>query len=130
MDRGQGIPFEGNYSQWLEAKAKRLEEEKKNQSAAAKAVSLELEWIRSNPKAKGNKSKARLKRYDELLLSAAPTEMRTEGQIYIPPGPRLGDVVIDVQGVRKSFGDRLLVDNLEFNLPKAGIVGVIGKIHS
>lgn len=126
LDRGQGIPFEGNYSQWLEAKAKRLEEEKKNQSAAAKAVSLELEWIRSNPKAKGNKSKARLKRYDELLLSAAPTEMRTEGQIYIPPGPRLGDVVIDVQGVRKSFGDRLLVDNLEFNLPKAGIVGVIG----
>lgn len=119
--------MKGNYSQWLEAKAKRLEEEKKNQSAAAKAVSLELEWIRSNPKAKGNKSKARLRRYDELLLAAAPTEMRNEGQIYIPPGPRLGDVVIDVQGVRKSFGDRMLIDNLDFNLPKAGIVGVIGK---
>ncbi|KAL7520930.1 hypothetical protein ACHAWX_005622 [Stephanocyclus meneghinianus] len=126
LDRGQGIPFEGNYSQWLEAKAKRLEEEKKNQSAAAKAVSLELEWIRSNPKAKGNKSKARLRRYDELLLAAAPQEMRTEGQIYIPPGPRLGDVVIDVQGVRKAFGERMLIDNLDFNLPKAGIVGVIG----
>lgn len=122
------VSFTGNYSQWLEAKAKRLEEEKKNQSAAAKAVSIELEWIRSNPKAKGNKSKARLKRYDELLLAAAPTEMRNEGQIYIPPGPRLGDVVIDVQGVRKSFGDRMLIDNLEFNLPKAGIVGVIGEI--
>jgi sulfate-transporting ATPase len=90
-------------------------------------VSVELEWIRSNPKAKGNKSKARLRRYDELLLAAAPTEMRNEGQIYIPPGPRLGDVVIDVQGVRKSFGDRMLIDDLEFNLPKAGIVGVIGK---
>lgn len=126
MDRGQGIPFEGNYSQWLEAKNKRLEGEKKSQSAAAKAVAAELEWVRSNPKAKGTKSKARLKRYDELLLSAAPTELRNEGQIYIPPGPRLGDVVIDVSGVRKSFGDRLLIDNLEFSLPKAGIVGVIG----
>jgi len=127
LDRGQGIPFEGNYSQWLEAKNKRLDEEKKSQSAAAKAVAAELEWVRSNPKAKGTKSKARLKRYDELLLAAAPKEMRTEGQIYIPPGPRLGDVVIDVHGVRKSFGDRLLIDDLEFSLPKAGIVGVIGE---
>ena len=126
LDRGQGIPFEGNYSQWLEAKNKRLEGAKKSMTAAAKAVSAELEWVRSNPKAKGTKSKARLRRYDELLLAAAPTEMRTEGQIYIPPGPRLGDVVIDVSGVRKAFGDRLLIDNLEFNLPKAGIVGVIG----
>ena len=126
LDRGQGIPFEGNYSQWLEAKNKRLEGEKKSETAAAKAVSAELEWVRSNPKAKGTKSKARLRRYDELLLAAAPSEMRTEGQIYIPPGPRLGDVVIDVHGVRKAFGDRLLIDNLEFNLPKAGIVGVIG----
>ena len=126
LDRGQGIPFEGNYSQWLEAKNQRLEGEKKAGTAAQKAVAAELEWVRSNPKAKGTKSKARLKRYDELLLAAAPTEMRTEGQIYIPPGPRLGDVVIDVNGVRKAFGDRLLVDNLEFSLPKAGIVGVIG----
>lgn len=126
LDRGQGIPFEGNYSQWLDAKNKRLEGEKKADTAAAKAVAAELEWVRSNPKAKGVKSKARLRRYDELLLAAAPTEMRTEGQIYIPPGPRLGDVVIDVAGVRKAFGDRLLFDGLEFNLPKAGIVGVIG----
>ena len=126
LDRGQGIPFEGNYSDWLSAKNARLEGEKKSNTAAAKAVSAELEWVRSNPKAKGTKSKARLKRYDELLLAAAPTEMRTEGQIYIPPGPRLGDVVIDMHGVRKAFGERLLIDGLEFNLPKAGIVGVIG----
>jgi ATP-binding cassette ChvD family protein len=126
LDRGQGIPFEGNYSNWLSAKNARLEGEKKSNTAAAKAVSAELEWVRSNPKAKGTKSKARLKRYDELLLAAAPTEMRTEGQIYIPPGPRLGDVVIDMHGVRKAFGERLLIDGLEFNLPKAGIVGVIG----
>mmetsp|Transcript_16502 Transcript_16502/g.26953 ORF Transcript_16502/g.26953 Transcript_16502/m.26953 type:complete len:653 (-) Transcript_16502:59-2017(-) len=126
LDRGQGIPFEGNYSQWLDAKNKRLEGEKKSQSAAAKAVAAELEWVRSNPKAKGTKSKARLKRYDELLLASAPTELRNEGQIYIPPGPRLGDVVIDVSGVKKAFGERLLIDNLEFSLPKAGIVGVIG----
>lgn len=126
LDRGQGIPFEGNYSQWLEAKNKRLEGEKKSQTAAAKAVAAELEWVRSNPKAKGTKSKARLRRYDELLLAAAPTELRNEGQIYIPPGPRLGDVVIDVSDVKKAFGDRLLIDNLEFSLPKAGIVGVIG----
>ena len=104
LDRGEGIPFEGNYSGWLEAKNKRLIEEKKDQSAAAKAVSTELEWIRSNPKAKGNKSKARLKRYDELLLAAAPKEMRNAGQIYIPPGPRLGDVVIEAQNVKKAFG--------------------------
>lgn len=126
LDRGQGIPFEGNYSDWLSAKNSRLEGEKKSNTAAAKAVSAELEWVRSNPKAKGTKSKARLKRYDELLLASAPTEMRTEGQIYIPPGPRLGDVVIDMHGVRKAFGERLLIDGLEFNLPKAGIVGVIG----
>ena len=110
----------------MDAKNKRLEGEKKSNTAAAKAVAAELEWLRSNPKAKGTKSKARLKRYDELLLSAAPTELRNEGQIYIPPGPRLGDVVIDVNGVRKAFGDRLLIDDLEFSLPKAGIVGVIG----
>lgn len=86
LDRGEGIPFEGNYSGWLEAKNTRLEEEKKQESAAAKAVKAELEWVRSNPKAKGNKSKARLKRYDELLAAAAPNELRNGGQIYIPPG--------------------------------------------
>lgn len=126
LDRGEGIPFEGNYSGWLEAKNKRLEEEKKSQSAAAKAVAAELEWVRSNPKAQGNKSKARLKRYDELLAAAAPQELRQEGQIYIPPGPRLGDVVINVNDLKKSFDNRLLIDDLEFSLPAAGIVGIVG----
>ena len=126
LDRGEGIPFEGNYSNWLEAKNRRLEAEKKEQSAVAKAVAAELEWVRSNPKAKGNKSKARLKRYDELLLAAAPKEVRNSGQIYIPPGPRLGDVVIDVSDLKKSFEERLLIDGLEFSLPQAGIVGVVG----
>ena len=111
----------------MEAKNKRLEGEKKAESAAAKAVAAELEWVRSNPKAKGNKSKARLKRYDELLASTnAPKDLRTNAQIYIPPGPRLGDVVIDANGVRKAFGDRMLINDLEFSLPPAGIVGVIG----
>jgi len=126
LDRGEGIPYEGNYSSWLEAKNKRLEGEKKDQTAASKAVTSELEWLRSNPKAKGNKSKARLNRYDELLLAAAPTELRNSGQIYIPPGPRLGDQVIDVTGLRKSFGDRLLLDDVTFSVPPGGIVGVIG----
>lgn len=126
LDRGKGIPHKGNYSSWLEAKDKRLKEERKSETAAAKAVATELEWIRTNPKAKGNKSKARLNRYEELLDAAAPKELRQAGQIYIPPGPRLGDVVIDVDNLRKSYGNRLLFDNLEFSLPPAGIVGVIG----
>jgi len=126
LDRGEGLPHEGNYASWLEAKNNRLVSEKKSESASAKAVAAELEWLRSNVKAKGNKSKARLNRYDELLAAAAPNEMRNAGQIYIPPGPRLGDVVIDVSHLRKSFGDRLLIDDLNFSLPKAGIVGVVG----
>eukprot|EP00545_Synedropsis_sp_CCMP1620_P011551 CAMPEP_0119014196 /NCGR_PEP_ID=MMETSP1176-20130426/9408_1 /TAXON_ID=265551 /ORGANISM="Synedropsis recta cf, Strain CCMP1620" /LENGTH=654 /DNA_ID=CAMNT_0006967347 /DNA_START=75 /DNA_END=2039 /DNA_ORIENTATION=+ len=126
LDRGEGFPFEGNYSAWLEAKNKRLEGEKKSESAAARAVKSELEWVRSNPKARATKSKARLNRYDELLLAAAPTELRSAGQIYIPPGPRLGDVVVDVENVRKSFGDRLLIDGMDFSLPQNAIVGVIG----
>lgn len=126
LDRGAGIPHEGNYAAFLEAKTKRLVEEKKQETAAAKAVQNELEWIRTNPKAKGNKSKARLNRYEELLAAAAPKEMRNAGQIYIPPGPRLGDVVVDVKNLRKSFGDRMLIDDLTFSLPPAGIVGVIG----
>jgi sulfate-transporting ATPase len=126
LDRGAGIPHEGNYSDFLEAKTKRLEQEKKIETAAGRAVSNELEWIRSNPKAQGNKSKARLNRYEELLAAAAPNEMRIAGQIYIPPGPRLGDVVIDVTNLKKSFGDRLLIDDLSFSLPKAGIVGIVG----
>jgi sulfate-transporting ATPase len=126
LDRGEGIPHEGNYSSWLEAKNKRLTQEKKQETASAKAVGAELEWLRSNPKAKGNKSKARLTRYEELLAAAAPTELRNAGQIYIPPGPRLGDVVFNCKNVRKSFGDRLLIDDLNFEFPKAGIVGVVG----
>lgn len=126
LDRGEGIPYEGNYSGWLEAKSNRLAGEKKEETAAAKAVATELEWIRSNPKSQGNKSKARLKRYEELLAAAAPKELRNAGQIYIPPGPRLGDVVIDVNDLRKSFDNRLLIDGLEFSLPAAGIVGVVG----
>ena len=126
MDRGKGYPHEGNYETFLEMKTKRLEEEKKQSTAAAKAVSNELEWIRSNPKAKGNKSKARLNRYEELLAAAAPTELRNAGQIYIPPGPRLGNEVVEVVNLKKSFGDRLLIDDLSFSLPPAGIVGVVG----
>lgn len=126
LDRGEGIPHEGNYSKWLETKKNRFEAEKKQESANAKAVQAELEWIRSNPKAKGNKSKARLNRYEELLAAAAPKELRNSGQIWIPPGPRLGDIVVDVNNLRKSFEGRLLIDDLSFAMPKTGIVGVVG----
>jgi energy-dependent translational throttle protein EttA len=126
LDRGVGIPHKGNYSSWLEAKNKRLAEERKEDTAAAKAVASELEWIRSNPKAKSKKSKARLTRYEELLQAAAPRELRNSGQIYIPPGPRLGGVVIDIKNLKKSFEGRLLFDGLDLSIPTAGIVGVIG----
>lgn len=126
LDRGEGIPFEGNYSAWLESKNNRLADEKKQQTNAAKAVAAELEWVRSNPKGRAAKSKARLNRYDELLLAAAPKELINAGQIYIPPGPRLGDVVVDVENVRKAFGERLLIDGMEFSLPPNAIVGVVG----
>ena len=126
LDRGEGIPHEGNYSKWLETKNKRFAEEKKQETANAKAIQAELEWIRSNPKAKGNKSKARLNRYEELLAAAAPKELRNSGQIWIPPGPRLGDVVLEVNNLRKSFDGRLLINDLSFSMPKSGIVGVIG----
>jgi energy-dependent translational throttle protein EttA len=126
LDRGKGYPHEGNYETFLETKTKRLADEQKQESAASRAVTNELEWIRTNPKAKGNKSKARLSRYDELLVAAAPKEMRNAGQIYIPPGPRLGNQVVEVNNLRKSFGDRLLIDDLSFSLPPAGIVGVVG----
>jgi sulfate-transporting ATPase len=126
LDRGAGIPHEGNYADFLEGKERRLTQEKKEDSASAKAISSELAWIRTNPKSQGNKSKARLTRYDELLAAAAPKELRNAGQIYIPPGPRLGDVVVDVTNLKKSFGDRLLIDDLNFSLPPAGIVGVVG----
>jgi len=126
LDRGAGIPFEGNYSDWLEAKTLRLEGEKQSQTNAAKAVKAELEWVKSTPKAKTTKSKARLNRYEELLSAAAPKELRTTGQIFIPPGPRLGDVVVNVKGGRKQFGDKLLFDDVNFELPRSSICGIIG----
>lgn len=125
LDRGEGIPHKGNYSSWLAAKNARLMGEAKKETAQTRALATELEWIRSNPKAKGNKSKARLNRYEELL-TRTPSEVHTAGQIWIPPGPRLGNVVVDVQNLRKSFGDRLLMDDLTFSMPPAGILGVVG----
>lgn len=125
LDRGQGIPYEGNYTAWVEQKQKRMEQEGREDVARQKSLSRELEWVRSSPKARQAKSKARLKAYEELL---AQSENQQEGsaQIIIPTPPRLGDLVIEVTDLKKSFGDRMLVDNLSFQLPPAGIVGVIG----
>jgi len=125
LDRGQGKPFEGNYSSWLEQKAKQLKQEENEESARAKAMADELEWVRSSPKARQAKSKARLKAYDEMLATQSEKRQAT-AQIIIPAGPRLGDVVIEAVGLNKGFGDRLLIENLEFHLPKNGIVGIIG----
>lgn len=125
LDRGQGIPWQGNYSSWLEQKEKRLEQEKKAEQGRLKAMKEELEWVRSNPKGRQAKSKARMQRFEEL--SSSDYQKRAEtNEIYIAPGPRLGDLVIEAQGISKSFGDRLLYENVSFNLPKGGIVGVIG----
>jgi ATP-binding cassette ChvD family protein len=125
LDRGHGIPWEGNYSSWLEQKEQRLEIEAKQESARIKAMQQELEWVRSNPKARQAKSKARLARFDEL--SSQEVQKRNEtNEIYIPPGPHLGDLVIEAQGLRKSFGDKLLFDGLDFRLPRGGIVGILG----
>ncbi|OAH97654.1 energy-dependent translational throttle protein EttA [Methylomonas methanica] len=125
LDRGMGIPWEGNYSSWLEQKEKRLELEEKQESSRQKAMKAELEWVRSNQKGRHAKSKARLARFEEL--SSVETQKRNETQeIYIPPGPRLGDVVIEVDNISKGFGDRLLINNLSFKLPPGGIVGIIG----
>ena len=125
LDRGHGIPWEGNYSNWLEQKEKRLEIEEKQESARMKAMKAELEWVRTNPKGRHAKSKARLQRFEEL--SNQETQARNETkEIYIPPGPRLGDVVVEAEGIRKGFGDRLLIENLSFRLPPGGIVGIIG----
>jgi sulfate-transporting ATPase len=125
LDRGMGIPWEGNYSSWLEQKEKRLELEEKQESSRQKAMKAELEWVRSNQKGRHAKSKARLARFDEL--SSAEAQKRNETQeIFIPPGPRLGDVVIEGNDISKGFGERLLIDNLSFKLPPGGIVGIIG----
>ncbi|HOV03808.1 MAG TPA: energy-dependent translational throttle protein EttA, partial [Kaistiaceae bacterium] len=125
LDRGRGIPYEGNYSAYLEAKAKRLEQEGREEAARQRALSHEREWIASSPRARQAKSKARIKAYDELLKR---NEERTLGnaQIVIPAGPRLGDVVIEADHLSKGYGDRLLIDDLSFKLPPGGIVGVIG----
>ncbi|MGH8402513.1 MAG: energy-dependent translational throttle protein EttA, partial [Gammaproteobacteria bacterium] len=125
LDRGHGIPWQGNYSSWLEQKEKRLELEEKQETAHIKAMKQELEWVRTNPKGRHAKSKARLQRFEEL--SSTEFQKRNETQeLYIPPGPRLGDVVVEAKGLCKSFGDTLLFENLSFNLPPGGIVGVIG----
>ena len=125
LDRGHGIPWEGNYTSWLEQKEARLSQEQRQQDALAKTLKRELEWVRTNPKARQAKSKARLQRYEEL--SSQEFQKRNEtNEIYIPPGDRLGDLVIEAQQLRKGFGDRLLIDSLSFNLPAGGIVGIIG----
>ncbi len=125
LDRGYGIPWEGNYSSWLEQKEQRLEIEEKKEAARQRAIKTELEWVRSNPKARQAKAKARLQRFDELNSKEFQTRNETN-EIYIPPGPRLGDLVVEADGISKSFGDRLLFENLSFSLPPGGIVGVIG----
>ncbi|MEP0773012.1 MAG: energy-dependent translational throttle protein EttA [Acidobacteriota bacterium] len=125
LDRGQGIPWKGNYSSWLEQKQERLRREQKAESERQKTLERELEWIRMAPKARHAKGKARINAYQELL-TARPEEIARDLEIYIPPGPRLGDVVIEARGLAKGFGDRLLMENVNFSLPPGAIVGVIG----
>jgi ATP-binding cassette ChvD family protein len=125
LDRGRGIPFQGNYSSWLEQKTQRLEQEQRADKARAKTLAAELEWVRENPKGRRKKSKARLARYEELLAEDRNARLE-DVQIHIPAGPRLGSKVIEAADLRKGFGDRLLIEDLSFALPPAGIVGVIG----
>ena len=125
LDRGHGIPWEGNYTSWLEQKEARLEQEAKQEAARVRSMKHELEWVRSNPKGRHAKSKARLARFDELQSQEFQTRNETN-EIYIPPGERLGDQVIEAEGLKKAFGDNLLYENLSFNLPRGGIVGIIG----
>jgi len=125
LDRGEGIPWEGNYSSWLEQKEKRLEMEEKQEQSRIKSMKAELEWVRSNPKGRHAKSKARLARFEELTSKDYQKRNETN-ELFIPPGPRLGDLVVEANHVRKGFGDKLLVDDLNFNLPRGGIVGIIG----
>jgi ATP-binding cassette ChvD family protein len=125
LDRGRGIPFQGNYSSWLEQKQARLAQEEKQESARRRTLARELEWVRMSPRARHAKSKARLGAYEKLLAEEQNVKL-DRVEIHIPPGPRLGDVVIEARGVQKGFGDRLLVEDLTFSLPPAGIVGVIG----
>ncbi|MGE3665385.1 MAG: energy-dependent translational throttle protein EttA [Steroidobacteraceae bacterium] len=125
LDRGHGIPWQGNYSSWLEQKEKRLALEERERDALRKTLARELEWVRQNPKARQAKSKARQARYEELA-SREFQERNETNEIYIPPGERLGDLVIEAKNLRKAYGDRLLIDDLSFSLPKGGIVGIIG----
>ena len=125
LDRGHGIPWEGNYSSWLEQKQDRLKNEEAGEKARQKAMATELEWVRSNPKGRQAKSKARLRQFDEIS-SAQYQKQNETNEIYIPPGPRLGDVVLEVNNLKKGFGEKLLIDGLSFQLPPGGIVGVIG----
>ena len=125
LDRGQGIPYEGNYSSWLEQKQKRLSVEKSQDEARQRTLARELEWIQASPRARQAKSKARIKAYEDLLAEAGREDVR-RAQIRIPPGPRLGDLVIEAEGLAKGFGERLLMEDLSFKLPPGGIVGVIG----
>jgi len=125
LDRGQGIPWEGNYSSWLEQKDARLEMEEKKEAGRQKAIKAELEWVRSNAKGRHAKSKSRMSRFEELQSDDYQKRSETKS-LYIPPGPRLGDLVVEAIDISKSFGDRLLYENVNFNLPKGGIVGIIG----
>jgi ATP-binding cassette ChvD family protein len=125
LDRGRGIPFEGNYSSWLGQKSARLAQEAKQDRARQRTLARELEWVRLNPKARQAKSKARLRAYEDLLAAEEKVKL-DEVQIHIPAGPRLGDQVVEVEGLRKGYGDRLLIEDLSFSLPRGGIVGVIG----
>jgi len=125
LDRGHGIPWHGNYSSWLEQKEERLRIEEREREGLRKTLERELEWVRQNPKARQAKSKARMQRFEEL--SSREFQERNEtNEIYIPPGERLGELVIEVKGLRKGYGERLLIDNLSFNMPAGGIVGIIG----
>jgi energy-dependent translational throttle protein EttA len=126
LDRGRGIPFEGNYSGWLEQKQQRLEQEGRQEAARRRTLERELEWVRQSPRARQAKSKARLSAYEALVAQSREKAPET-AQIVLPPGPRLGDLVIAAEGVAKGFGDRLLIDGLDFRLPPGGIVGVIGS---
>ena len=125
LDRGHGIPWQGNYSSWLEQKEKRLQIEEQQQEALKKMLARELEWVRQNPKARQAKSKARMQRFEELQ-SREFQERNETNEIYIPPGPRLGELVIEAQGLSKAYGEKLLFENLDFSLPQGGIVGIIG----
>ena len=125
LDRGQGIPWEGNYSSWLEQKDARLETEERKEGSRQKAIKAELEWVRSNAKGRHSKSKARMARFEEMQSEEFQKRSETKS-LFIPPGPRLGDLVIEAKGISKKYGDNLLYENLNFSLPKGGIVGIIG----